>query len=200
MLTWRLSFCSDVFILVWSMNEGLRQLLNYCYVEPHMTYEYLASLALSCGLVIIDNLYSVVLLFTCSSWQQTNFRTACKNSTKLHTTFFQHVFNRFVNFQSKRTTNVEMTFALKLGVKKCNIVDTSNIGCVWHALCMVYCWNNKGPGLSMVPNCHNCHLRYNLNRFIAKLSSCSDSNVQQNWACRKRVVLITMALIATSGF
>ena len=28
-----------------------------------------------------------------------NFKTARKNSTKLHTTFFQHVFNHYVNFQ-----------------------------------------------------------------------------------------------------
>ena len=68
-----------------------------------------------------------------------NFKTTRKSSTKLHTTFFQHVFNHFVNFQSKWTTNVEMTVALKLGVEKSNIVDTSNIGCVWHALRMVYC-------------------------------------------------------------
>ena len=40
-----------------------------------------------------------------------NFKTACKNSTKLHTTIFQHVFNHYVNFQSKWTTNVEMTLA-----------------------------------------------------------------------------------------
>ena len=68
-----------------------------------------------------------------------NFITACKNSTKLHTTFFQHVFNHLLNFQSKWTTNVEMIVASKFGVEKSNIVDTSNIGCVWHALCMVYC-------------------------------------------------------------
>ena len=65
-------------------------------------------------------------------------KTACKNFTKLHTTFYQHVFNHFVNFQTKCTTNVEMTVALKLGVEKSNIVDTSNIGCVRHALCMIY--------------------------------------------------------------
>ena len=63
-----------------------------------------------------------------------NFKVAHKNSTKLHTPFFQHVFNHFVNFHSKWTTNVEMTVALKLGVQKSNIVDTSNIGCVLHAL------------------------------------------------------------------
>ena len=68
-----------------------------------------------------------------------NSKTACKNSTKLHTTFFQHVFNHFVNFQSKWITNVEMTVALKLGVEKSNIVDTSKIGCVWRTLRMVYC-------------------------------------------------------------
>ena len=59
-----------------------------------------------------------------------NFKTTCDNFTKLHTAFFQHFFNHFGNFQSKWTTNVEMTVALKLGVEKSNIVDTSNIGCV----------------------------------------------------------------------
>ena len=68
-----------------------------------------------------------------------NFKTARNNSTKLHTTFFQHVLNNSVNFQSKWTTNVEITVALKLGVQKSNIVDTSNIGCVLHALRMVNC-------------------------------------------------------------
>ena len=64
-----------------------------------------------------------------------NFKTACKNSTKLHTTFFQHVFNHFVNFQSEWITNVEITVALRLGVEKSNIVDTSNIGMhsVWYS-------------------------------------------------------------------
>ena len=66
-----------------------------------------------------------------------NFKTARKNSTKLHTTFFQHVFNHYVNFQSKWTTNVEMTVVLRLGAEKSNIVDTSNIVCVCHALCSV---------------------------------------------------------------
>ena len=68
-----------------------------------------------------------------------NFKTAGEIPTKLHTTIFQHVFNHFVNFQSKWTANVEMTVALKLGVQKTDIVGTSNIGCVWHVLCMVYC-------------------------------------------------------------
>ena len=96
-----------------------------------------------------------------------------------------------------------MTVALKLGVQKSNIVDTSNIGCVLHALCMVYCWNKEVPGLSMVPNCHQYHLRYNLNQCIAQLSSCSDSNVQQTGLAQKGIsviVLITMALIATQNF
>ena len=55
----------------------------------------------------------------------------------------------------------------------------------------------------MVPNCHNYHFRYNLNRFIAHLSSCSDSNVQQTGLAQKDlpvVVLITMALISTRDF
>ena len=56
-----------------------------------------------------------------------NLKTALKNSTKLHTTLFQHDFNHFVNLQSKWTTNVEMTVALKLGVQNSNIVDTNNI-------------------------------------------------------------------------
>ena len=92
-----------------------------------------------------------------------NFKTARKNPTKLHTTFFQHVFNHFVNFQSKWTTNVEMTVALKLGVQKSNIVDTSNIGCVWHVA-----YSAWYTGLSMVPNCHHYHLRYSLNWSIAQ--------------------------------
>ena len=128
-----------------------------------------------------------------------NFKTARKNST----TFFQHVFNHYVNFQSKWTTNVEMTVALRLGVEKSNIVDTSNIGCVWHALCTVFCWNAEVPGLSLAPNCHNYHLRYNLNWCIAQLSSCSDSNIQQTGLAQKDIplaVLITMALIATWDF
>ena len=129
-----------------------------------------------------------------------NFKTARKNPTKLHTTFFQHVFNHFVNFQSKWTTNVEMTVALKLGVQKSNIVDTSNIGCVWHALCMVYCWNKEVSGLSRVPNCHHYH---NVNRCAAQLTRCSDTDVQQTRLAQKDlqvVVLITMALIAMRDF
>ena len=38
-----------------------------------------------------------------------NFKTSRNISTKLHTTFFQHVFN---HIQSKWTTNVEMTVVL----------------------------------------------------------------------------------------
>ena len=71
-----------------------------------------------------------------------NFKTARKNSTKLHTTFFQHVFNHFVNFRSKWTINVELTAALKLGVQKSNIGDIgfcTIFGRALHALCMVYC-------------------------------------------------------------
>ena len=74
----------------------------------------------------------ILVRHTCS------FKTAHRNPSKLHTTIFQHVFNHFVNFQSKWAKNVEMTVALKLGVQKTNIVDTRNIGCVWHVLCMVY--------------------------------------------------------------
>ena len=55
-------------------------------------------------------------------------------------------------------------------------------------------------GLSRVPNCHHYH---NLNRCIAQLSRCSDSDVQQAGLARKDlpvVVLITMALIAIRDF
>ena len=96
-----------------------------------------------------------------------------------------------------------MTVALRFGVEKSNIVDTSNIGYVWSALCMVFRWNEEVPGVSLVPNCRNYHLRYNLNWSIAQLSSCSDSNVQQTGLAQKDipvVVLITMALIATRDF
>mgnify|MGYP001800747324 CR=1 FL=1 len=47
-----------------------------------------------------------------------NFKTVRKNSTKLLTTFFQHVFNHFFDFQRKWTTNVEMAVVLKSGVQK----------------------------------------------------------------------------------
>ena len=40
-----------------------------------------------------------------------NSKTAQINSAKLHTTFFQHVLNQIVNFQSQQTTNVEMIVA-----------------------------------------------------------------------------------------
>ena len=132
-----------------------------------------------------------------------NFKNACNNSTKLHTTFFQHVFDNFVNFQSKWMANVEMTVALKIIVENSNIIDTSNIGCVWHAFLVWYTAEIKMCRVSMVPNCHHYHLRYNLNRCIAQLSSCSDSNVQQTGLAQKDltvVVLITMALIATRDF
>ena len=59
-----------------------------------------------------------------------NFEIACKISPKRHTTFPRHVFNHFVNFQRKWTTNVKMTVALKLGVEKSNIVNTSNWMCM----------------------------------------------------------------------
>ena len=55
----------------------------------------------------------------------------------------------------------------------------------------------------MVPNCHHYHLRCNLYRCIAQLSSCSDSNVQQTRLAQKDlpvVVFIIMALIATRDF
>ena len=77
------------------------------------------------------------------------FETAHKNPTKLHTTFFQHVFNHFVNFQSKLTTNVEMTVALKLGVRKTNceipaILDVHGMYSAWYTAgikkCQVYLW------------------------------------------------------------
>ena len=102
-----------------------------------------------------------------------NLKNALKNSTKLHKTVFQHVFNYFVDFQSKWTTTVEMTIALKLGVQRSNIVDTSDIGCVWHALCMVYCSRIKKCLVFLW-----CQIVIS-NRCIATLSSYSDSNVQQ---------------------
>ena len=52
---------------------------------------------------------------------------------------------------SKRwTTNEEIIAAWKFGDQKSNIGDTGNIGCVLYALCMIYCWNKKVPGLSNV--------------------------------------------------
>ena len=54
-----------------------------------------------------------------------------------------------------------------------------------------------------MPNCHDYHLRYNLNWCIAQLSTCSDSKVQQTGLAQKDiqvVVFITIALIATWDF
>ena len=54
-----------------------------------------------------------------------------------------------------------------------------------------------------MPNRHNYHLRYNLNRCVAQFSSSSDSNAQKTRLAQKDipiVVLITMALIATRDF
>ena len=47
------------------------------------------------------------------------------------------------------------------------------------------------------------YLRYNLNRCIAQLSSCSDSNVQQTGIAQKDIPVVffnTFALTATRGF
>ena len=71
------------------------------------------------------------------------------------------------------------------------------LGSLWYTAEIKMC------RVSMVPNCHHYHLRYNLNRCTAQLSSCSDSNVQQTGLAQKDlpvVVLITMALIATQDF
>ena len=60
--------------------------------------------------------------------------------------------------------------------------------------CQVCLWCQK---------CHHFHLRYNLNRCIAQLSSCSGSTVQQGGLAQKDlpvVVSVTMALIATRDF
>ena len=46
----------------------------------------------------------------------------------------------------------------------CPEIDTTNIKSVWHALCMTYSSDEEVPGLSMVPNYHNHHCNYNLNR------------------------------------
>ena len=113
---------------------------------------------------------------------------------------FSTCFQSPIGFPKQMDNSVEMTVALKLGVQKSNIVDTSNIGCVWHELCMVYCWNKEASGLSRVPNCHHYHY---LNRYIAQLSNSGDSDVQQTGLAQKDlpvVVLFTMALIAIRDF
>ena len=43
-----------------------------------------------------------------------------------------------------------MTVAQNLCVKKSYILDTSNIECVWHALCVTYCCHEDAPGLFVV--------------------------------------------------
>ena len=40
------------------------------------------------------------------------------------------------------------------------MVDTSNIECVRHALCMAYCCDKEVQGLHMVPNCLYCLHKY----------------------------------------
>ena len=59
-----------------------------------------------------------------------DFKTAKQNSTKFLATLSQHVLNHIVKFQSQEwTTNVKMC-------QKSNIVDTTNIEYVWHAICV----------------------------------------------------------------
>ena len=53
------------------------------------------------------------------------------------------------NFQSQQTTNAEITVAWKLYAHTSSVVDTSDIDCMWHTVCMVYCCDNVVPGLSL---------------------------------------------------
>ena len=78
-----------------------------------------------------------------------NFKTSCKNFIKLHTTFLQHVFYHFVNFQSEWTTKVEMTVALVLGDEKSILqipakLDVYGMHSVWYSAevkkCQVCLW------------------------------------------------------------
>ena len=41
-------------------------------------------------------------------------------------------------FKANAQKNLEMKVACQLCVQKSNIMDTSNIECVWHALCIAY--------------------------------------------------------------
>ena len=100
-----------------------------------------------------------------------NFKTAQQNSTKLETTISQHVFNHIVNFQSKWTTNVEMTVAWKLCVQKSDILHTRNIECAQRALCVAYCCDIVVTSLSMLPNFHHYHCKYIWNWFISHTTS-----------------------------
>ena len=93
-----------------------------------------------------------------------NFKFAAQEFTKIHSKVLPYVFSQIMNFQHKWTTNVEMAIAWKLCVQISIIVDTSNIECVQHALCMAYCCDKLVPSLSMVPNFHNHHCKYILNR------------------------------------
>ena len=61
-----------------------------------------------------------------------DFKTAEQNSTNFHTTLSQHVLNHILNFQSQS----QWTTKVKKCVKKSIIVDTTNIECVWHAICV----------------------------------------------------------------
>ena len=51
-----------------------------------------------------------------------NFTTARENSTEFHTCPHQ-VLNQIVNFQRKRTTEIQIPAAWKLRVQKSNIVE-----------------------------------------------------------------------------
>ena len=109
-----------------------------------------------------------------------NFTDACKNSTKLRPTFFQHgLFNHYVNFQSKFLNNkCRNDSCFKIGCRK---IHYRRYQQYWMCMaCTLYDILLKGRSARFVsvPNCHNDHLRYILNRCIAQLSSCSDSNVQ----------------------
>ena len=86
---------------------------------------------------------------------------------KLHKT--SHIISAFSPTQwifkanGQWTTKIDMIFAWKLRAQNCNIMDTRNIECVWHALCMAYCCDKQMPGFSMVPNFHYWYCKGNLN-------------------------------------
>ena len=106
---------------------------------------------------------------------------AAQNSTKLHTTMFQHVLNHIVNFQCKWTTNVEWQL-LKNCVSKnpiswiSAILDVYSMHSKWHTAV-----DKLVPSLSMVANCHYYHCKYNLNRC---------NNIQQTGLAQKEMAVL----------
>ena len=83
-------------------------------------------------------------------------------------------------------------------------MDTRNNECVWRVLCMAYSCDKEVPGLSMAPNCHYYHCKYDLNNLngvlLAKVAAAPlifSKHSLPNRTTIPVVVLMRMALTAT---